>query len=65
MTVDKKITQRFPSTGANPAEQTAASAKKKGGSGHVWQIDKMVYQLVENNVAFLDQQFSENLKFNS
>ena len=65
MTSDKKITQRFPSTGASPAEQTAANAMKDGGSNHVWQIDKLLYQLVENNVEYAGEQFSENLRFNS
>jgi hypothetical protein len=65
MTTNKKISQRFPSTGATAAEQTAANANKRKGSGHVWQIDKLVYQLVENNVNFAKEAFSENLKFNS
>ena len=65
MTSNKKISQRFPSTGATAAEQTAANASKRGGGGHVWQIDKLVYQLVENNVGFAKESFKENLKFNS
>ena len=65
MAVRNRITEKNPPTGALPAEQTAENAKKKGGSGHVWQIDKMVYQLVENNVDFAGEQFSDNLKFNA
>ena len=36
-----------------------------GGSNHVWQIDKLLYQLVENNVEYAGEQFSKNLRFNS
>ena len=28
-------------------------------------VDKALYQLVENNVGYATQQFSDNLKFNS
>jgi hypothetical protein len=65
MTSNTKISQRFPSTGASTAEQTAANARKRTRSNHVWQIDKLVYQLVENNVEYAGEQFSENLRFNS
>lgn len=65
MAVRNHITEKNPPTGALPAEQTAKNARKKGGSGHVWQIDKLVYQLVENNVKFAEQQFISNLKINS
>ena len=60
-----KITQRHPSTGAQPSEQTAENAKKGQQSSHVWRIDEMLYKLVENNVAYAGEQFGENLRFNS
>jgi hypothetical protein len=59
-----KITQRHPSTGANPSEQTAENAQKGVQSSHVWRIDEMLYKLVENNVAYAGEQFGENLRFN-
>lgn len=60
-----KITQRHPSTGAQPSEQTAKNAKKGSKSNRVWRIDEMLYTLVENNVAYAGEQFGENLRFNS
>lgn len=60
-----KITQRHPSTGANPSEQTAENAQKGQKLNHMWRIDEMLYKLVENNVAYAGEQFGENLRFNS
>ena len=65
MDTHSKITQRHPSTGANPSEQTAENAQKRQKSNHMWRIDEMVYKLVENNVAYAGEQFGENLRFNS
>ncbi len=60
-----KITQRHPSTGANPSEQTAENAKNVKHQGQVQGIDELLYKLVENNVAYAGEQFGENLRFNS
>lgn len=63
-----KITQRHPSTGAQPSEQTANSAQQgqNGASfGQMMENDKLIYKLVENNVAYAGEQFGENLRFNS
>ena len=60
-----KITQRHPSTGAQPSEQTAENAKNVKQQGQVQGIDELLYKLVENNVAYAGEQFGENLRFNS
>lgn len=60
-----KITQRHPSTGANPSEQTAENAQKGVKQDNVWRIDELLYKLVENNVAYAGEQFGENLKVNN
>ena len=68
MDTHSKITQRHPSTGAQPSEQTADSAQQgqNGASlGQMMENDKLIYKLVENNVAYAGEQFGENLRFNS
>lgn len=60
-----KITQRHPSTGAQPSEQTSENAKNVKQQGQVQGIDELLYKLVENNVAYAGEQFGENLRFNS
>ena len=66
MTVDKKITSRFPSNGSLPSEQTAASEMgRKPSASPMADSDKLVYRLVESNVALAGERFGENLRFNS
>ena len=33
--------------------------------GQMMENDKLIYQIVENNVAYAGEQFGENLRFNS
>ena len=68
MAVRNRITEKNPRTGALPSEQTAqggeGGAQGAGGSG-LLESDRLIYQLVENNVSYAGEQFGENLRFNS
>lgn len=66
MSIKNRITEKKPRTGALPSEQTAENAgKQENGSLGMMESDKLLYQLVENNVAYAGEQFGENLRFNS
>ena len=61
-----RITESKPRTGALPSEQTAKkSSKRKQNSNGMFGMNKLIYELVEGNVQFANEQFGENLKFNS
>lgn len=50
-----------------PSDQTAENQEGKLGSVSapaMTEGDKLIYKLVENNVAYAQNQFHENLKFN-
>ena len=67
MAIRNRITEKFPRTGALPSEQAALKElhPDNGGQDHVWQQDKLIWQLVQNCVDYAAGQFSENLSFNS
>lgn len=69
MAVRNRITEKNPRTGALPSEQAAAQMTElhpdNGGKNHVWQQDKLIWQLVMNCVDYASEQFGENLQFNS
>lgn len=68
MSVKTRIAEKHPRTGALPAEQIAEKAageEQQGGLLGMTESDKLIYQLVENNVAYAGEQFGENLRFNS
>lgn len=64
-----RVTQSFPRTGASPIENTA---EKNGGrenqginGSEMTASDKQIYDIVQCNVQFANEQFDDNLRFNS
>ena len=68
MAKKNRITQAKPRTGAMPSDQIVENQQSgQGGqqSREMMENDKLLYQLIEENVGFCGDQIGENLKFNS